>query len=302
MSITPKRAIDVANEVFGAHPGRRAFHAKGTLLRGTFAATPRAAELTRAGHMQGETVAATIRFSNGAGNPELPDYQPDVRGLAVKFYLPDGSRADIVAQSSPRFPVSTPEAFVELVRAQHPEPAMAWRMPRFLARNPGALLALPRAAPALRPLASYATCAYYATHAFRFLDAAGRSRYVRYTWLPEDGDRRISLREAKRRGPDYLQDEIRERIARGPVRFTLQLQIAGPGDNVDDPSSVWPSDRERATAGTLEITGLETEREQGDDVLVFDPTRVVDGIELSNDPVLRFRRDAYSESVARRTA
>ena len=54
------------------------------------------------------------------------------------------------------------------------------------------------------------------------------------------------------------------------------------------------------TAGTLEITGLETERETGGDVLVFDPTRVTDGIECSDDPVLRFRHLAYTESVARR--
>jgi catalase len=70
---------------------------------------------------------------------------------------------------------------------------------------------------------------------------------------------------------------------------------------VDDPWAVWPAERRRITAGTLEVTGLDTEREKGDDVLVFDPTRVVDGIELSDDPVLRFRSDAYRESVARRT-
>jgi catalase len=54
--------------------------------------------------------------------------------------------------------------------------------------------------------------------------------------------------------------------------------------------------------GTFEITGLETGREKDGDVLVFDPTRVTDGIELSSDPVLNFRRDAYGESVARRTS
>ena len=54
-------------------------------------------------------------------------------------------------------------------------------------------------------------------------------------------------------------------------------------------------------AGRLELTGPETEREQGDDVLVFDPTRVVDGIELSDDPILRFRPRAYAASVERRS-
>jgi catalase len=302
VTVTPQEAVDAANQAFGRHPHHRALHAKGTLLRGTFTATERAAALTRAAHMQGRPVSVTARFSNGGGNPKVPDYQPDVRGLAVKMYLPDGSRTDIVAQNSPRFPVSTPEAFVELLHAQHPEPAIVWRMPVFLARNPKAILTLPTALPALRPIASYATCAYYAIHAFRFRDADGGSRYVRYTWLPEAGDHRLGLREARRRGRDYLQEEISERVARGPVRFTLELQVAVAGDDVNDPSSAWPADRERVIAGTLELTGLETGREQGGDVLVFDPTRVTDGIELSDDPVLRFRPGAYSESVARRTA
>ena len=55
------------------------------------------------------------------------------------------------------------------------------------------------------------------------------------------------------------------------------------------------------TVGRLEITGLAHDREQGDDILVFDPTRITDGIELSDDAILRFRTRAYSESVLRRT-
>jgi catalase len=302
VTITPKEAVDAANDVFGRHPGFRALHAKGTLLKGTFTATPEAMRLTRAVHMQGEPVAVTVRVSNGAGNPRVPDYRSDVRGLAVKLYLPDGSRTDIVAQSSPRFPVSTPEAFIELLRAQHPEPAALWRLPLFFARNPKALVSLPGSLPALKPLVSYATCTYYALHAFRLIDADGNARYVRYTWLPEAGDQRLPLREAKRRGRDYLHEEIRERVARSPVRFDLQLEIAGPGDEVNDPSAVWPESRERVRAGTLELTDLETGREADGDVLVFDPTRVTDGIELSEDPVLRFRPLAYSESVGRRSA
>ena len=289
MSVTPREAVEAANGLFGRHPGYRALHAKGTLLKGTFTATPEAAGLTRAAHMQGEPVPVTVRVSNGSGDPDAPDYKPDVRGLAVKLYLPDGSRTDIVAQTVPRFPVSTPDAFVELMRAQRPGPGMAWRVPAFFARHPKSLTVLPGSMKALRPLESYATTTYYALHAYRLLDSEGGSRYVRYTVVPEAGETRISPGEAKRRGRDYLQEDIRERVARGAVHFTLELQVAGPGDPSDDPSASWPTERERLRAGTLELTGLDAEREQGDDVLVFDPTRVTDGIECSEDPILNFR-------------
>ena len=63
---------------------------------------------------------------------------------------------------------------------------------------------------------------------------------------------------------------------------------------------MWPAERRRISAGTLELTGLESDREKDGDVLVFDPTRVTDGIELSDDPVLHARRHAYSVSAYKR--
>ncbi len=297
MTLTPQDATDAAHAAFGRHPGHRALHAKGTLLKGTFTATPQASRLTRAAHMQGEPVPVTARVSNGGGNPDVPDYTPDVRGLAVKMYLPDGSRTDIVAQSAPRFPFHRPEAFVELLRVQRPGVDLAFKMPLVLARHPEALRTLPANLPALRPPASYATISYYAVHAYRFVDAEGGSRYVRYTLVPQLPESRLTPWAARRLGRDYLQEDIRRRVAGGPVRFTLELQLALPGDQVDDPYVAWPHDRQRVAAGTLELSGLDTERETGGDILVFDPSRVVDGIECSEDPVLRFRPGAYSESV-----
>ncbi len=301
MALTPQQAIDAVNGVFGRHDGVRALHAKGTLCKGTFSASPEAAALTRAAHMKGETVDATIRISNGSGNPRQPDYAPDPRGLAVKFYLPDGSRTDIVAVSSPRFPTRTPDGFIELVEAQEGAAAL-WKLPRFLARHREAVRVLPTLAPTLLPPASYATIRYYGLHAFKWIDERGQERFVRYMWQPLQKRAKISPLEARRAGRDYLQEELRRRLERGPIRFGLELQIAAPGDPLGDPSAGWPKDRPRVVAGTLEVTGLETGRETGGDVLVFDPTRVTDGIECSGDPVLRFRSDAYRESVARRTA
>jgi catalase len=300
--LSPTQALDIINERFGRHAGYRALHAKGVLCKGTFTATADAARLTRAAHMQGDPVDVTARFSNGSGDPSEPDYEPGVRGLAVKFYLPDGSRTDISAQTVPRFPTRTPTAFMNLLRASAPGPGRLWRLPLFLATHPDALPALRANASSLRPPPSYASRSYYAVHAFKWADADGGERWVRYRWLPQAEEGRISEEEAKRLGPDYLQEELAARLERAePVRFTLELQVAEPGDEVDDPTSVWPDERERVDAGTLEVTGLETGRETGGDVLVFDPVRVTDGIELSNDPILNYRSPAYSVSVERRT-
>jgi catalase len=294
--ISPERAVDGINDTFGSHRAR-ALHAKGTVCRGVFTATPEAGRLTRAAHMQGRPVETTIRLSNGSGDPGSPDYAPDVRGLATSFHLPDGSRTDISAQSSPRFPVRTPDAFIELVRANKPGLGRLWKMPLFLARHPEALRALPVDAPTLKPPESYAGRRYYAIHAYKWVDADGGERFVRYTWVPAEPGENLSAKEAKSRGRDYLQEDLRDRLERASIHFTLSVQIAADGDSVDDPTSVWPEERETISAGTLEVTGLHA----GDDGLVFDPGRITDGIELSDDPILRFRPAAYSVSVERRS-
>jgi catalase len=301
MSASPEQAVDAANKAFGRHNGLRALHAKGILLKGTFTATPEAPSLTRAAHMQGDSIPATFRFSNGSGNPNHPDYAPDPRGMAVKMYLPDGSRTDIVAVTNSLFATKGPDGLVDLLNAQSSGLARAVKMPLFLARHPEALRTLPTILPTLKPPASFAAVPYYAIHAFKWVDAQGGERFVRYALVPEATEARLNPREAKKLGRNYLQEEITGRLDRGPIRFTFEVQIADPGDPVDNPSAAWPKQRRRVQVGGFDITAVETERETGGDVLVFDPTRVTDGIELSDDPVLNFRPKAYSVSVARRT-
>jgi catalase len=292
MSSLYEEVVDSINEISGRHPGHRSAHAKGTLLSGTF--TPSGTELTSAAHLQGEPVRVTARFSNGGGDPNIPDYAREGRGLAVKFYLPDGGKTDIVALTLPCFFVRTPEDFLSFTKARlDPERLM----PDWLGAHPEALTAI-QAALAANPPDSYATCAYNSIHSYRWTGADGGSRFVRYRWEPEAGEASIPPEEAKARGRDYLQEDILER---GETAFRLTVAIATEEDAVDDPTVAWPQERERVEVGRLVLTGPETEREQGDDVLVFDPTRVTDGIELSGDAILAFRGPAYSVSVERRT-
>src|SRR5918999_1371730 len=120
MASLAEQVVDAIADLTGRHAGRRAAHAKGTLLPGTF--TPTGTGLTRALHMQDQPVRATVRYSNGSGDPGVPDYAREGRGMAVKFYLPDGSKTDIVGLSLPCFFVRTPEDFLEFTRARKPDP------------------------------------------------------------------------------------------------------------------------------------------------------------------------------------
>jgi catalase len=300
----PVKAVDAINAATGEHPGHRVAHARGTVLAGSFTATPAAAGLTRAPHMQGDPVDVTVRFSNGSGNPGVPDYASrEGRGMATKFYLPDGEKTDIVALSLPCFFVRTPEDFVEFTRTREPDPETGepdmQKVGAFLEAHQETLPAIQFVLGA-KPPVSYATVAYNGIHSFLWIGPDGERRYVRYRWEPEAGEEALEPEEGKERGRDYLQTDIAERVEDG-VAFRLFVVLAEEGDAVDDPTVAWPKERERVEVGRLELTRVDHSREQGDDVMVMDPTRVIDGIETSDDQILLFRPRAYAVSVQRRS-
>ena len=300
----PEQIVDAIHDINGRHDGTRAVHAKGVVCAGTFTATPEAASLTRASHMQGSPVRATVRFSNGGGDPSTPDRAKDGRGLAVKLYLDDGSRTDLVSITLPRFFVRNADDFLEFTRARKPDPETGQpdlaKLGVFLEAHPEALPAIQYALSQPAP-ASYAQLEYYGIHAFKWIAPDGTERWIRFTFRPLAGVVGLSDEEAAERSDDYLLEEIRDRLTREPVEFELEVAIAGEGDDPDDPTEPWPDDRERVVAGTLRVEELDRSRERGGDVLVFDPTRVTDGIELSADPILLVRPDAYAVSVERRS-
>ena len=288
--------VDAIGKAGGVYDGHRAAHAKGVVLSGTFTPAPHAKDLTRAAHLQDDPSRVTVRFSNGGANPESNDAAVgDGRGMAVKFYLPDGSTTDIVGLSIPVFFVRTPEEFLEftLARAESFEKVGEW-----VGSHPATLQAVQQIAPLLIPPRSYATIAYNSIHAFKLVDANGDERWVRWRWIPEAEIEWLPEDEREGADPNFLQTEIFDRL---PVRFTLVARIGGPDAPTEDPTAAWPEDVETIVMGELEITGPETQREQGDDVMVMDPTRVTDGIECSDDPILHIRSHAYSVSVERRS-
>src|SRR3984893_12034651 len=173
--------------IFGLHPGFRPAHAKGIMLKGTFAPSSAAPSLTRSLHIQRESTPVTVRFSNSTGIPLVPDNDPNAnpRGLAIRFHLAEHVHTDIVAHSTNGFPVRTGEEFLGFLRAAaafgagRPE-ALA----SFLAAHPHAqrFVDTPKPIPT-----SFAREAFFAVTAFTFTNADGVSLHGRFRIRPEAG-------------------------------------------------------------------------------------------------------------------
>ncbi|MGH2962688.1 MAG: catalase family peroxidase [Solirubrobacterales bacterium] len=306
MATLYEEIVEAMGELSGVHSGHRAAHAKGSFCRGTFTAAPEARELTRAAHMQGEPVDVTARFSNGSGNPDDRDAsRREGRGMATQFGIGDGESTDIVAITLPVFFVRTAEDFLEFVRARKPDPATGEmdmeKIGAFVGAHPETQAALELILPTFVPPVSYATCEYNSLHAFGFENEAGERRFGRYRWEPAAGLHTLADEAVDGASPDYLQDEIAERLADGPVVFTLQVKLAAEDDPLDDSTVPWPDDREVMTLGRMELTKTYPDAED-EEIVVFDPTRITDGIETSDDEILAARPHAYSISAERRAA
>ena len=172
----PVELVDALNAVFGKQTDNRAVHAKGIVLEGKFTPSADAASLTKAPHLQaGTTVPVTVRFSDFAGVPTIPDTDPNAspRGMAVKFKLPDGSNSDLVMHSYNGFPTATAEEFRDLLLAlaasgkDAPKPTP---LEKFFETHPIAKTFLTAEKPA--PV-SFATLPYYAVNSFKFTNAKG---------------------------------------------------------------------------------------------------------------------------------
>jgi catalase len=299
----PVELVDALNAVFGKQADNRAVHAKGIVLEGKFTPSAEAASLTKAPHLQGTTVPVTVRFSDFAGVPAIPDTDPNAspRGMAVKFHLPDGSNSDLVMHTYNGFPTATAAEFRDLLLAlaasgkDAPKPTP---LEKFFSIHPIAQTFLTSEKPA--PV-SFATLPYYGVNSFKFTNAKGDSTIVRYQMLPEGGAKYLTKDELAAAGPNYLVDEIGKRVGDGPVRMTLRVQVAETGDKTDDPSIAWPDSRKTVELGVLEIDTVDPDSAAAQRALLFLENAVPAGIEAA-DPMIDIRAQAYAVSFGRRHA
>lgn len=286
----------------GVHPGFRPAHAKGILLTGTFTPSSEAASLTRAPHIQRSSTPVTVRLSDFAGVPNIPDTDANAspRGCVIRFHLDEHVHTDIVAHSVDCFPARTAEEFVAFLNAliatdfKGPHPNA---IEQYLGGHPAALafVQAPKPFPA-----SFAKESFFAVSAFKFTNAKGVSQFGRYRILPVAGNEYLDDAGAAAKTPDYLFDELKERIGKKPVKFRIVIQLAKEGDITDDATVRWPEDRALLTLGEINLTAIAPDNPAEQQRLIFDPIPRVDGIETSADPLFEPRANVYLLSGRRR--
>ncbi|MBS1140967.1 MAG: Catalase, N-terminal [Proteobacteria bacterium] len=288
---------------FGTTSGERRNHIKGSCATGEFVGTKDAAKLSRSPLFSGKPVPVVARFSLSGGNPKAPDVAKSGRGMALQFKLPKGQLHNMAMLNTPMFGAANPQTFLDLMLALQPDPATGKpdpeKMKAFKATHPDNLAQAQYLA-SNNPPSSYASSSFWGIHTFKMVDRKKRITPVRWQFVPQDGEKRLSDDELKTAGGNFLETALIDRTRQGPVRWDMMLSIGQAGDAENDPTVLWPAERQRIKAGTLTISAAEPQKGAACEPINFDPLVMADGMLPTDDPILRFRSPAYAVSFGKR--
>jgi len=295
--------VEKIGKILGYFPGYRSLHADGRFFKGHFRGNDNARKFTRALHLQGAEIPVSVRFSKGGGDP-YANFNATV-GMATRFYMPKGMITNIVMLSQKLFIANTVEQFLQLLEAGLPTepggPINKAGLQQFMAENPNSARVFKMRAESLAPV-SFAHTEFHSVHAFLFRNSEDNVTPGRLHWVPAAGVKGQPADNLTTMAHDVLFTELATRLENSPAEFDLVLELAEPGDPLNDATALWPDGRERVTIGRLTLTGTLKEDELTDKVMNHDPSQLTDGIDPTDDPILQIRRGVYEVSAAQRSS
>jgi catalase len=289
---SPDAMIQALQGAFGAHPGFRKNHAKGTCATGSFVGLLEATSYSRSALFSGATIPVVARFSLGGGDPDAPDAGKGPRGMGLEFRLADGSKQHMTMINAPMFLATVPKTFLGNLIAAKPDPATGQP-------DPAALKAFaeihPESAGMTKFLAdhnpppSYANSPFFGIHTFKFIDKDNKVTLVKWRFVPEDGEKELTDAELTSMPHDFLEQALIDRVKQGPVKWDMWVTVGEPGDPETNPTVLWPKDRKEFKAGMLTFTSATSQEGAECKSINYDPLVMNDGIAPTDDPVLLFR-------------
>ena len=301
-AVTAEQVILQLEHVNGITPGARRNHIQGICASGNFVGSNEATSYSSSPLFSGEPIPVIARFSMAGGSLKAPDSAKSPRGMALEFDLPKGNKQHFTMLNVPIFSAATPESFYDAVVAGEPDPNTGKSDPEkirvYRELHPDAM-PLIEFMGKNNPPVSYANSSYYSIHTFKFVND-GISTLVRWRFEPEDGVKRLTNEEMNNGSVRFLEQALLERVKRSPIRWNMILTIGHPDDEQRNPTVYWPKDRTEIKAGVLTLTQATHQEGAPCEKINFDPLVMSDGIEPTDDPILRFRSLAYAASFTRR--
>jgi catalase len=298
----------------------RVVHARGSGAHGYFQPYESMAEFTKAKFMQDPNVKTPLftRFSTVGGSRGSADAVRDVRGFSVKFYTEEGNY-DIVGNNIPVFFIQDAMKFPDIIHAVKPEPDH--EMPQASTAHPSFwdfISLVPESMHMVMWLLSdrtlprnFSTMQGFGIHTFRWVNAEGKSRFVKYHWKPMAGVHSNVFDEAQKlagKDPDFHRRTLWESIDKGNYpEYELGVQIIEEEDehkfdfDILDSTKLIPEELVPVRpVGKMVLNrnpdNFFAETEQ----VAFQPSNIVPGIDFSDDPLLQGRLFAYHDTQLHR--
>lgn len=301
--VTADQVVSALESTFGVQPRERRNHIKGTCADGEFIGSLETHVYTRSALFSNKPVPVVARFSLPGANPKVSDTTKIPRGMALEFRLPDGNLQHMTMLNTPVFGAASPQTFFDNIVANKPDLATGKPDPEkikaFKASHPDSLQQAEFLAKN-NPPPSWTNSSYFGIHTFKFVNRENKTTLVRWHFVPQDGEKRMSDDELKSSPPNFLEQKLIERVKHGTVGWDMMLTIGVPSDPEDNPTLLWPNDRKEVKIGTLTISSATPQKGAECEKINFDPLVMADGIEPTNDPVLLFRSSAYAISFGKR--
>ena len=294
----------------------RIVHARGSGAHGTFEVTRAIPEWTKASLFQttGNSCPVFVRFSTVAGGAGSVDTPRDVRGFAVKLYTEEGNW-DLVGNNIPVFFIQDAMKFPDLVHSVkmeadrgYPQAASAhdtfWD---FISLMPEAMHMIMWAMSDRGIPRSLRMIEGFGVHTFRFINAEGEGRFVKFHWKPVLGLQSTTWDEAVKiagADPDFHRRDLWEAINAGDYpQWDLAVQVFDetwaaqqPYDVLDATKLIPEEEIPVEVIGRMtlnrNVDNFFAETEQ----VAFMPTNLLPGIDFSNDPLLQGRLFSYLDT------
>jgi catalase len=288
----------------------RVVHARGTGIYGEFVASSDIASLTNAQvFTPGTKTPVFVRFSTVMGYRGSPEQARDPRGFAIKFYTQQGNW-DVVGINQPVFFIRDAIKFPDFVHANKPSAVTGVQDANlafdFFAHTPESTNMLTHMYSAIGMPDSYRHMDGFAVHAFKFVNAKGEVHYVKFHFKSQQGLHNIAGKDVPTSiGNDWnmMSNDLYGAVKAGQFpRWDLYVQILSPADldkfdfNPLDDTKEWPTTIPEHKVGTMTLNRIPDNYFDSTEQSAFAPSRLVPGIEPSEDRMLQGRLFAYADT------